>query len=223
MTLATAAAIDTASEARSAMYGALSRAWGFPDRELHACLQDGSFRDEVAAIAAGLPYALDASDIERLAAVDDYVDVQAEYIRLFDVGAVRPPCPLYGGEWGMPRRRSMEDALRFYQYFGLKLNADERELPDHATVQFEFMQVMAFTEGTARARDADTGALLRAERDFLARHLGRWWPLLRGKVATLEPLPFYDALTALTDAFVAEDARYLKQLVRGLPVPDGDD
>ena len=223
MTLATAAEIDAASEARSAMYGALAHAWEFPDRESHARLQDGSFRDEVAAIVAGLPYDLAADDVDRLTAADEYVDVQAEYIRLFDVGAVRPPCPLYGGEWGMPRRRSMEDALRFYQYFGLKLSADQRELPDHATVQFEFMQVMAFTEGTARARDADAGALLRAERDFLARHLGRWWPLLRGKVATLEPLPFYDALTALTDAFLAEDARYLKQLVRGLPVPNSDD
>jgi hypothetical protein len=45
--------------------------------------------------------------------------------------------------------------------------------------------------------------------------------LLRGKVATLEPLPPHDAPTALRTRF-SPRTRYLKQLVRS-PVPEGDD
>jgi DMSO reductase family type II enzyme chaperone len=220
MTLAPDIEIDEGTAARFAMYRMLANALGFPSKEFHQEVRDGMFRDGASALIEGLPYRLDAADLERLAPDDAYVDFQAEYIRLFDVGVARPPCPLYGGEWGTSRKGSMEDALRFYRFFGLKMNDVKRELPDHVTVELEFMQVMAYTEGTARGRGMDAAPFLRAERDFLERHLVRWWPMLRRKIASQQASSFYDALTSLTDAFLRADLAYARALLASAPMEE---
>ncbi len=75
------------------------------------------------------------------------------------------------------------------------------------------MQIMAFTEGMARARDMDAVPFLRAERDFLERHPGKWWPALRRKLPAQEPCAFYAALVALTGALLAADQRYIRDLL----------
>jgi DMSO reductase family type II enzyme chaperone len=143
----------------------------------------------------------------------EYIDFQAEYIRLFDVGPMRPPLPLYGGEWGTTRKRSMEETLRFYRFFGMKVDESCKELPDHVTIELEFMQMLAFTEGTMRASGDDALPFLRAQRDFLERHPGRWWPMLRSKMAGFERSRFYDALADLADMFFAADLAYLRSAV----------
>jgi len=211
-TQAPAIEIDEPTESRFVMYRLLADALEFPSREFWERVACGELLESVRAVVDGLPYAVgDGSRLEALADGGEYIEFQGEYIRLFDVGAVRPPCPLYGGEWGMPRKRSMEDALRFYGFFGLKMDEAVHELPDHVTVQLEFMQVMSYLEGEARG-GGDPLPLLRAERDFLARHLARWWPLLRKKLATCRPSPFYDAVTGLAEAFFLADYAYVRGL-----------
>jgi DMSO reductase family type II enzyme chaperone len=214
MTIAEPIPIDDATATRFAMYAALARALEFPSREFHAEVDDGHFADGVSAMIDGLPYALPhAADIDGLREAGEYIDFQAEYIRLFDVGPMRPPLPLYGGEWGTTRKRSMEEDLRFYRFFGMKVDESCKELPDHVTIELEFMQMLAFTEGTMRACGDDALPFLRAQRDFLERHPGRWWPMLRRKMAGFERSRFYDSLTDLADAFFAADLAYLRSAV----------
>ena len=180
-----------------------------------------AFRDEFEGALASLPFDIARPQSPGALITDDgYVDFQAEYIRLFDVGTVRPPCPLYGGEWGMARRSTMEDALRFYRFFGLRIDEGTRELPDHVTVQLEFMEVMAYTEGTARVRGADTRPLVLAQRDFLSRHLGKWFPMLRRKIGSQSPSPFYDALTDVADAFISADLQRLRVAAKNAVTED---
>jgi DMSO reductase family type II enzyme chaperone len=206
--------VDEATSARSELYGLLADALEFPDREFHERVNGGGFREEVDALVSALPYEIgDDLDAAALSEAGEYVEFQSEYMRLFDIGPVRPPCPLYGGEWGGARKRSMEEALRFYRFFGLKMDEETHELPDHVTVELEFMKVIAFAEGMARAREKDALPFLRAERDFLDRHLGRWFPMLRRKLPTQQPSPFYDALTRLTAAVLASDQGYLRSLL----------
>ena len=101
------------------MYGLLADALDFPSREFHTEVEAGVFRDGVEALVGALPYTVDVADAAAgLAEAGDYVSFQGEYIRLFDVGTVRPPCPLYDGEWGGARKHAMEDVLRFYRFFG---------------------------------------------------------------------------------------------------------
>lgn len=208
MTTATIA-IDETTMARSELYGLLADALEFPSEEFHKQVQSGVFGGRLAGLVSALPYALEA-ELDALVCDDAYVDFQAEYIRLFDVGVVRPPCPLYGGEWGGARKSSMEEALRFYRFFGLGMQQDLRELPDHVTVEMEFLQIMAFTEGMARARGKDAAPFVRAQRDFLQRHPARWWPMLRRKIPTQSPSPFYDALTRFVEQLLPTDLAYLR-------------
>jgi DMSO reductase family type II enzyme chaperone len=214
MTSGPAVRIDAGTSARSELYGLLADALSFPDRAFHVRVTAGAFRDEVEELASGLPYALPAPvDFEGLADAGEYVDFQAEYIRLFEVGAIRPPCPLYGGEWGPARKRTMEEVLRFYRFFGMKVDERARELPDHVTIELEFLKVLAFEEGMARATGVDAAPLLRAQRDFLERHPARWWRLLERKLATQNPARFYAALASLTGAFLTGDLAYVQGLL----------
>lgn len=206
-----AAAIDAPTGARSELYRLLADALAFPERAFHARVERGALRDEAADLLGRLPYRLPtAVDLDGLSEAGPYVDFQAEYIRLFDVGAVRPPCPLYGGEWGGSRKQTMEEVLRFYRYFGMKVSEQARELPDHVTIELEFLQVLVFEEGMAQAAGVDPAPLLRAERDFLERHPARWWPLLERKLASQEPARFYAALASLTGAFLGRELTYVR-------------
>jgi DMSO reductase family type II enzyme chaperone len=210
--------IDDATLARSELYGLLADALDFPSREVHMRVEAGVLRDELAALIDALPYEIDVSThLHALAAADDYVAFQGEYIRIFDVGAVRPPCPLYDGEWGGSRKHAMEEVLRFYRFFGMKMGDGTHDLPDHVSIELEFMRVLAVTEGMARANGGDTLPLLRAQRDFLQRHPGRWWPLLQRKLAAQEPPPFYAALASIVGAVFAADAAYLRDAIDRAP------
>jgi DMSO reductase family type II enzyme chaperone len=210
--------IDEATAARSALYGLLADALDFPSRDFHMEVEAGVFRDGVKALVGALPYAVNvAAAASGLAEAGDYVSFQGEYIRLFDVGTVRPPCPLYDGEWGGARKRAMEDVLRFYRFFGLKLDDGTHELPDHVTIEFEFMKVLAFLEGLATLRGGDAVPFFRAERDFLQRHPARWWPLLQTKLPRQEPQPFYASLATVVGAVLAADHAYMKTRIADAP------
>jgi DMSO reductase family type II enzyme chaperone len=213
--------VDDGTVARSAVYGLFADALDFPSPEFHMQVEAGVFRDEVEALVAALPYEVDvAGAIGGLAVADDYVSFQGEYIRLFDVGAVRPPCPLYDGEWGGARKHAMEEVLRFYRFFGMKMGEGAHDLPDHISIELEFMQVLAITEGVARGNGGDTLPLFRAERDFLQRHPARWWPLLQRKLVGQEPPPFYASLAAIVGAVLAADLAHVKTAIANAPAPD---
>lgn len=208
------ARIDDGTLARAELYGLLADAVDFPSRDFHMKIEAGVFGDEVAALASMLPYGVDVEGAAAgLGEAGDYVAFQGEYIRIFDVGAVRPPCPLYDGEWGGSRKYAMEEVLRFYRYFGMKMGDGTHDLPDHISIELEFMRVLAITEGTARADGGETLPLLRAQRDFLQRHPGRWWPLLERKLRSQGPPAFYGALVPLVGAVLAGDAAYLKSAI----------
>jgi DMSO reductase family type II enzyme chaperone len=210
--------VDEGTAARSELYGLLADALDFPSRDFHLQVEAGVFRDEVEALLSSLPYEVRAADaLAGLATAGDYISFQGEYIRLFDVGTVRPPCPLYDGEWGGARKSAMEGVLRFYRFFGLKVDGDTHELPDHVTIEFEFMKVLAFLDGTAAARGADPVALFRAERDFLQRHPARWWPMLCRKLPGLEPTPFYASIAVLVNEVIQADLAYVKSTIASAP------
>src|SRR3989304_5093571 len=195
--------LQTAS--RSRLYQLLEQAFLFPDTPFYESVRDGSFREELLAAAGGLPYALpsDADESWPTAAPASYEDFQAEYIRLFDVGVGAPPCPLYGGIYAGGRKQVLEEVCRFYEYFGLKLPPKLRELPDHITTELEFLHFLTFKEAAALHQGKDRTSYLRAERDFLERHPGRWGPLLAQRPAGQSPLPFFAGLVGLTQAFLA--------------------
>jgi len=198
-----------ATAGRSRLYQILALAFAFPDEDLHAAVRDGSLATALADTCRALPYDVSGALTSDLcAAPDAYVDFESEYIRLFDVGAAGPPCPLYGGVYIGDRMKVMEDATRFYNFFHLRLSSQLRELPDHITTELEFLHYLTFREAEARQAESDPSSLLRAERDFLARHLCKWVPRLQAKLAKQHAAPFFPALVRLAAAFFTRDHAY---------------
>ncbi len=199
---------EQAAAKRSRLYQILGLAFDFPTPDFFDAVGDGTFATRLGEICAAFPYPLPNS-IAGLDHVDGpYLDFESEYIGLFDVGAAGAPCPLYGGAYGGDRMKVMEDAMRFYQFFGLRLSAEIRELPDHITTELEFLHFLTFRETEARQQGKDPAPFLRAERDFLTRHPCRWVPQLQSRLATRDCSPFFPALIRFAATFFESDRQY---------------
>jgi DMSO reductase family type II enzyme chaperone len=200
--------------ARSQVYLFLGRTFAFPSQALYDDVIGGRWQEKAAGLLSQLPFAV-APFVGGPPTVplDDF---QAEYNRLFEVGTMAgPPCPLFGGLYDRDRMRVMEELIRFYNFFGLGLN--QGQLPDHITVELEFMHYLTYKEAEAGQNGGDQESFQRAQRDFLDRHLGKWVPLLRQKLIECQPLPFFGGLVAWTEDFLGRERQYLKAILNPSP------
>jgi len=217
--------LETAEElqaaARSRLYDLLARAFAVPDPPFHQAVHEGTFAAQVWENLAALPYEFALTDGEavrqQLGSAPSHRELQSEYIRLFDVGTPRPPCPLYGGEYKKGRKGVMEELIRFYNYFGLHPSPRSRDMPDHITIELEFMHFLTFREVAALHHGQDRTSYLRAERDFLERQLCAWVPRLGERLRRQQPHPFYAALVRLIEAFLTADLRCLEGMLKANP------
>ena len=205
---------ELATAARSRLYRLLVQGWGYPDRALFGALAGGGFRREAEEAWRELPFDLEPA-LDGLTAAGDYVDFQADHLRLFEVGLGSPPCPLYSGLYRGGRKAVMEELTRFYNYFGLSLERGRGELPDHLTTELEFMHFLTFKELWALHEGQDPSPYRRAQVDFLERQLVSWLPQLQARLEALEPPAFYRALLLTTAAFAAADVPYLRAMSVG--------
>ena len=199
---------DGRRDGRSDLYALLSRSFAFPAPEFHREVIEGRWLESASSLLATLPYRLQPGAAGAWGGPSDYDRFQSEFIRLFEVGARgSAPCALYGGHYARDRLRTMEELVRFYNFFGLRLSPGL--MPDHITVELEFMHYLAFKETEAGRSGDDVESYLRAQKDFLDRHLGSWLPALQAAMRAQRPLPFYRALVRLAARFVECDRRYL--------------
>jgi DMSO reductase family type II enzyme chaperone len=212
-------ALDAARRSRG--WRLFDVAFSYPDAELLEAIRSGelaeAFREGLGEVDPGLVAGADVAALCDGGPDDDALAV--EYTRLFDVGASGPPCPLYGGLYGGARTKVMEEAVRFYNHFGLTLADAPRELPDHLSTELEFLHFLAFREAEALARGEDPGPWRRAQRDFVARHPGKWVPKLRERLDRQAPLPYFREVVRLLERFLAQEQRHLVRLAG--PVPEG--
>ncbi len=79
-----------------------------------------------------------------------------------------------------------EELMRFYSFFGLG-RGEQASMPDHLSVELEFMHYLTHLEDRADG-DADAlASLARAERDFLTRHVGRLVGGIKSSLASRDP------------------------------------
>ena len=189
---------------RSDVYAYLSRAFSFPDASLHAQVTDGPLVEHLAAALLRLPYRLKLSDLDWRAPPTPE-ELQTEYIRLFQIGGRRgPPCSLHAGFYGRDRSRTLQHLIRFYNFFGFKLN--ECVMPDQICVQLDFMSILA--KGDISERDS----VLRAQRDFLKGQL-TWTATLAERVQECKPAPFYGSLAWLAARLAQADRAFIERAV----------
>ncbi len=224
MNTATTAAPD-APLARSALYDVLAEAFTPPDaKRLEALLSretDATVREAMRALPeAQNPGALcDDWDAVRdaLGALSP-LDYEAEFLRLFEVGIPRAPCPLYESAYDKQdqRREVMGELVRFYRHFGLTLGERAREMPDHLRVELEFMHFLTYAEARAAEAGEPTEGLRRAQRDLLERHLTRWTSRLWERVQG-EDAPAFSAWARFARRFLEVEGAH----VFGTPAADG--
>lgn len=104
-----------------------------------------------------------------------------------------------------------EELMRFYSFFGLA-RSEGAEMPDHLSVELEFMHYLTHLESQAAQQPPEALASLhRAQRDFLARHLRR---VVDGLNASLKSEhPACVQLVRDCTAFVEAELAYTKQLL----------
>jgi len=194
--------------ARSRAYALFAEAMTYPDEEMRQVLVEGGLVEPLrACLSVAAPDARDAS--KRWRALQDVASAEElaiEYTRLFDAGASGPPCPLYGGLYGGARMAKMEEAVRFYNHFGLALSQEQRELPDHISTQLEYMHFLAYREVEALQAGVDPGPYRRAQRDFVSRNLGAWIPQLCERLVRENADAYFQALIGLLADLLAADA-----------------
>lgn len=196
------------TQARSRLYSLVGRAFAPPNDTLYEELTGGAWERQVAEVLAALPFSLSLADLSLRPEKLSSKDLQAEYVRLFEVGLMGgPPCSLFAGHHESDRLRVMEELIRFYSFFDLRLAPGR--MPDHITVELEFMQFLTFREAEAIEQGNDRESCLRAQRDFLERQLGRFLARLADKVRGQKPLPFFEGLVELGYRFVQSDHGYV--------------
>ena len=153
---------------RAGLYGFLARAFDYPDESFWDWVEGRPLGDvlDVASIDL-VPDAMATGVIARRSQEER----ESEYFAAFE-GGVPAYEGLCRGEEG--REGILEDLLRFYHYFGLKLSDDRRDFPDSFVTELEFVGYLIQLERMAAARDAEISSFQRAQRDFLDRHLTIW-------------------------------------------------
>ena len=96
---------------------------------------------------------------------------QEAYTQAFDPAVSRTACSLHESSH---TARSQNDLfielLKWYEHFGLT-RSDTAPLPDHISVELEFMHFLTFQEHENRDTAEAVTSLQAAQKDFLTRHL----------------------------------------------------
>ena len=200
---------------RSLLYSLLSQAFRFPSVEHYERVKGGQFADEVQGVIASLPYnGLKGGELGRGIGTS-HEEFQSTFIALFEIGGAHGrPYSLYEAEYGGGRMKVMEEVLRFYHHFGLRLSEQKRDRPDHLALEFEFMHLLTFKETEALILGKERGAYLRAEQDFLRLHLSDIGSALASGIGGKE-VPFYGELVRLAESFIQKDLAYLQGVNKG--------
>jgi TorA maturation chaperone TorD len=108
------------------------------------------------------------------------------------------------GQSGLLWGESTAEVKKFIESTGLTYNSEYSGLPDHISVELEFMQQLTLREEQAWGEEDEDGALdcLKFEKKFIEDHLIHWIPIFCEKVIELAELPFYREVAALTRNFI---------------------
>lgn len=137
-------------------------------------------------------------------------ELAVEYARLF-LGPGRHISPhesvhheVDGGDWGLLWGQETVKVKQFMESAGLAYAANYNGVPDHISVELEFLQKLALREATAWAEEDIEGALygLKMEKMFIRKHLIKWVPLFCDKVIAFASAPFYREMAEVTKGFV---------------------
>jgi TorA maturation chaperone TorD len=118
------------------------------------------------------------------------------------------------GQWGQLWGESTAEVKKIIESAGLEYKTEYTGLPDHISVELEFMQQVVLREEQAWQNDDKETALLcqENEKKFVDEHLFCWIPDFCEKVVTEADLPFYREMARLTKTFIEFEKQELNKL-----------
>lgn len=135
----------------------------------------------------------------------------SDYLAVFDTALSKEACSLREATYASEDHSALfEELVRFYAYFGLR-RTEDAEMPDHVSVELEFMHFLTYLEHRAGPQEDEVESLRRAQRDFLSRHLHRLMQGIRGGLRNRDG--YYSGLVETCAEFVACELTSLEDLV----------
>lgn len=207
---------ETVARGRGSIYGLLAAVFRQePSSELIQKLKDSELSDAL----SDLGVRFDNDFLNR--PNEELVEILAvEYARLF-LGPGKHISPHESvhhqredGDWGKLWGASTVEMKRFIEAMGLNYKDSYTGMPDHISVELEFMQELIRGEEQAWA-DADEEEAYRhldVERRILVEHLMCWVPAFCDKVIEGAELPFYRDLAVLTKQFIEFEEEEFKKM-----------
>ncbi len=198
--------------ARAAVYRLLALAFAYPTPETVTALRAAA---DVAAVGAGLIDSRTraaAAKVAGMAAGLSHRELESAYQRSFTL-SYSADCPLYETAFSashiFQQTQHQADIAGFYRAFGVEGGG---ERPDHLAVELEFLYLVSLKEARAREEgEREHVAVCRdAQRSFVRDHLGRWAPVIAGRIAVAGRGTFYAAAARLLRAFAAREEAYLR-------------
>jgi len=191
---------------RSNVYGLLATVFGHEvSSELLQQIKDPQFMG----VLSNMGLELDSDFFEK--PEDELLeDLAVEYAGLF-LGPGKHISPHESvhhqrsdGDWGQMWGKSTVEVKNFIESAGLDYKEAYTGLPDHISVELEFMQQVTLREEQALSEGDQEGVLycLKMEKKFIEEHLIRWIPAFCEKIINRAELPFYREMAALTIKFM---------------------
>ena len=176
-------------------------------KELLQQLKSPQFQDALSVAGVNLDADFLQGPEERL-----LEDLAVEYTALFlgPGGHISPHEsvqiePGSGLLWGP----STAEVRNFIEAAGFRYDPDFHGIPDHVSVELEFMKELTRLESVAweKGNPDEARNCLEFQQEFLSTHLCRWIYTFCRKVEATAELPFYVEMARLTAAFIeAEEA-----------------
>jgi len=103
------------------------------------------------------------------------------------------------------------DTKNWVEHYGLQISERFESLPDHISVELEFMQKVIEQERLSweKGDRKTTERCIEVERTFFHKHINKWVPAFCDRVIQAANLDFYREVARLTKDFIQEEERLL--------------
>ena len=161
----------------------------------------------------GIEFEKDLSEKSEREVLDEMIE---EYTRLF-IGPgkhISPHESVHCKEEGLLWGDSTGKVKTFIESSGLKYRSDFKGIPDHISVELEFMHRLVKAEEEARRKDdpARLEKIQDMEKRFVGEHLSRWIPRFTERVVEAARVDFYRKIAIVTKEFILYETEELNKL-----------
>jgi TorA maturation chaperone TorD len=200
---------------RSNIYGFLAAVYRQElTSELYQQMKDNEFQEVLSSLGVKLNNGFFQNSEKEL-----LENLAVEYTRLF-VGPGKHISPhesvqhkKEGVQSGQLWGELTAEVKKIIESSGLEYTSEYTGMPDHISVELEFMQQVVRREAQAWGADDDETArlCLKNEKKFIDGHLCGWIPEFCEKVIETAEMPFYREMARLTRSFIEFEAQELKK------------